>query len=349
MTRYSIVAVAALLLAGPVVAQQVDGEEAQPQRRVVQRAPNPGRPPMGGPWMGRMYDMIAQRLQLNEEQRARFDELTAESRAQMQEMQERWQSVREAQESGDRELAEQLRAEIMSQPNPMESMQGALEQLEPYLDDDQADRLYTMRDRWERGQRMREQYRLVTEDLPQSLNLSEEQQSKFDELLQAGRERMRDQWREMRPMMEEIRKAEEAGDTEVAAELRADMEASMPQPEELIDAFLTELEPTLDQAQKQQLAAFREQLRVDYGVGQPSKVDLRTVLRAARRLRLRAEQKDALREIEREVKQSQRTIRRDDRDGQQALAEVTRGKIVAMLDADQQEQFTKYLERRARR
>jgi hypothetical protein len=116
----------------------------------------------------------------------------------------------------------------------------------------------------------------------------------------------------------------------------------------LEDQFYSDVAGMLDEGQQMLLSEYRGQ----FGEPQPTPTvevkpvyDLRKVLQAMKRVRgLTSEQREALREIEREAKVSYRAVRRDKDQAAKIAAEV-KTKIVKVLDAKQAEAFNQTVER----
>lgn len=316
----------------------------RPQRRGGW-GPGPNAGPRGGG--ERMYDRIASELELDEEQRARFDEITAGQRERMRGMGERWREMREAQEAGDEERVAQLRAQMGEGRGMDTGLVEALDELEPILRDDQVAKLWEIQDRLQSRDAERSRFMAIRE-LPDELELDEQQRQEYEEILRSGRERMRGRFEEMRPLVEEMREAAEAGDEERVAELRRQMEEARPDSGSMFDGFYEELEKILNEEQIKRLAEFRQRVE---GGGPDEKrgpADVRDILRAAKRLRLDGEQKEGIRDIEREAIGAFRKIGRRDKEGQAGLAADVKADIIELLDAEQVEQFEEQLKRLGR-
>jgi len=315
--------------------------------------PPDGRGPRGGPdhsgWADRMFMRVADELDLDDEQRIQFEEITAPRREEMREMGQRWREVRQATREGDEERAAQLRAELPEWRGPGSGLSELADEIEPILRDDQVGKLWEIADRTQRRQDDRERYRTIIRELPDELDMDEEQREEFDQLVQSERDRMRGRMSEMRPVFEEMREAREAGDEQRLAELREQLETSRPNSETIETAFFEQLGGILDDQQRAQLAVYREGLESGVQDEQRGLDDVRDVLRAVKRLRLTSEQKDAVREIEHEAIGAYRKIGRRDREGQVLLAAEVKGEIADLLDSEQVEQFEQQLQRLGRR
>jgi hypothetical protein len=302
-------------------------------------------------WFERMLDRFANQLELDEAQRAQFDELAGPYHQRMQDMGRRWGEMRQAMRDGDQERVAALRAEMDPSRGPGSVFTDLLDEVAPLLREDQLDRLYEMQDRMEGQRRQGEMYHRLMTDLPRDLNLDETQRERWDELMASGREQQRQRWQEMRARWEEAAALEDAGDQEGAQELREQLRQEMrPDPTEMLSAFFEQLEKVLRDDQKAVLEDFRQ----EFGIGREGDVrggraDVRTIIRAARRVRLSSEQRDELRMIERDAMQARREIRRRDAEGQALLAAKVKKQVVELLDPEQTREFEEHLQRLDRR
>ena len=304
-----------------------------------------GRGPRGGAgWYDRMLARVTNELQLDESQREQFDEIVATHRERMQEMGQRWQELRQAMRDGDEERAAVLRAEL-PQRGPGGMFGPILEDLEPLLREDQLERLHAMQERMQEGRRRGDMYRRVMTELPEELGLDEAQREQWDQLMATRREQRREQFEQMRPIWEEMRTAQEAGDEERLAELRAQLEEMRADPEAGLQSLFDELEGILREDQILILNEYRRELgtRARGDADEPG--DLRNILRAAKRVRLDSEQREALREIESEAGNARREIDRRDAEAARRLAAKVKQQIIEILDPDQQREFEENLSR----
>ncbi|MBK8913410.1 MAG: Spy/CpxP family protein refolding chaperone [Phycisphaerales bacterium] len=315
--------------------------------------------PMGGrfPWMGIMADRVAFELELDADQQAQFDDMRSrlreEMRGRMEGMRERWQEVRAMEDAGDEEGARKLRDELRGsmRGGPMEGVERMFDELAPVLRPEQAERMEDIRDRFETERERWERSEQVVRGLPDELEMNEEQRDQFRTMV---RERMRSGWEERRPqmdsLMEEIRAAQESGDREQLGLLYARMDEARPNPERGAADMLADLEPLLTDTQRAKLAEIRDAAFGDpvADAARPGALDVRTILRAARRARLNSEQRDALRSMEREAVRDWRAAR-GDAAAQDRVAGTVKEQISRLLDADQRAAFEGQLERAARK
>ncbi len=299
---------------------------------------------------GRMYTRMGDQLDLDEAQRQQFDEIVAAQRERWSGMGQRWREVRQAMRDGDDQRAAELRAELRAGYAPGSGMSAIFDEIEPILRDDQVGKLWEMQDRMQSRREGFERYRRVVRELPDELDLDDGQQAEFERLLTSQREQMHERWSEMRPLFEEMRAAQEAGDEERLKELRKQLEEARPDPETMFDfdAVFEQLAEVLSDEQKERLAAFRAGAETgDDGERGPR--DVRDVLRVLRRVRLSSTQKDEIRDIEREAIRARRDIGRRDKEGQARLAATVKAEIVTLLDQEQTKQFELLLRRYSRR
>jgi hypothetical protein len=344
MSRVFLAGLIIGVLAAPAWAQQETDRPRQPGER--RGGPGGGR----AVWGGRMFTRVANELDLDEEQRAEFDKIVAAHRERMREQGRRWMEVRQAIRDGDEERAAQLRAELPERGGLGSGMVEVLDEIEPILREDQVATLWEIQDRMQRRQEGWQSYRSVVDDLPDELKLDTTQREEFDRIMESRRQQMRDRGSELRPLFEEMREASEAGDQERVEELRRQLEEARPDPASMLPGLFDELEGVLNDEQKERLAAFRERLETGGAdAEQREPEDVRNVLRAVRRLRLDSEQKSDIREIEREAVGAYRKIGRRNQEEQARLAVEVKKEILALLDAEQAEQFEQQLNRLERR
>lgn len=309
--------------------------------------PMPGE---GSAWFDRMLDRFANQLELDEAQRAQFNEVAVPYRQSMQDMGRRWGEMRQAMRDGDQERVAALRAEMSHGGEWGGMFTGLLDEVAPLLREDQLDRLYEMQDRMDGQRRRGEMFRRLMTDLPQELGLDDAQRQQWDELMAAGREQQRERWQETRARWEEAAAAADAGDHERAQELREQLREEMrPDPGQMLSTFFEQVEKILRDEQKAVLENFRQ----EFGIGREGEArgqaDVRNILRAARRVRLSGEQRDEFRLIERDAMRARREIRRRDAEGQALLAAKVKKQIVELLDPEQTREFEEHLKRLDRR
>jgi Spy/CpxP family protein refolding chaperone len=357
--------VSALALLGawlvlPAVAQQTEPDEPRGERRQMRQMRRPdgrfgGR---GGPMFGGFTQRIPEELGLDDEQRAQFEDIVAEFRERMTEarrggegMRELFEQMREAREAGDEERMQELRAQFRERRGAGgQLMDQFFDDVEGILREDQVPKLQELRSRFAERMRGRGDPMAQLRDLRERLKLDEEQQTQFDDLLaelreQGGQRRQRMQ--DMRPLMRELREAQEAGDEARVEELRAQLEELRPQRGAWLDDFLTKLESILKEDQKAILAEFRQE-RGQRGERR-GELDVRAIMAAAQRLDLDRDQRAELRGIMQEAMRAERELGRRDREGRAVLAAQTKKEVLAILDAEQGEQFERLLSQQGRR
>jgi len=344
----------------PTLAQTEPEEQTRdrPQVRQMRRQGQRGGE-QRGPRMGFLFQRMPDQLELDDEQRAQFEEIVAEFRERMGEARQRgegmhevFREMRAAREAGDDERVEELRAQLRERRGGggrfMEEFFGEVEGI---LREDQLERLSEIRSRVAQGMRRGQNPAERLRELRSRLELDEQQGEQFDELLQDLRQQggqRRQQMQNLRPLMRELREAMEAGDEARAEELRAQLEERRPRRGAVLEDFFVELEKFLRDDQKEILAQFREEMSERGERGDRGRVDVRSILNAARRLKLDQDQKKELNEIGQAALRAERELQRRDREGRAMLAAKVRGEILAILDAEQAEQFENYLSRRGR-
>jgi len=312
-----------------------------------------------GPQFGALFQRMPDQLELDDEQRAQFEEIVAEYRERMGEARQRGEGMREvfremraAREAGDDKRVEELRAQLRERRGGGgRFMEEFFDDVEGILREDQLERLSQLRSRVMQGMRRGRNPMESLRELRSRLELDEQQEEQFDELLEDLREQggqRRQRMEELRPLMRELREAREAGDEERAEELRAQLEEQRPRPGEMLEDFFVELEQILRDDQKEILAQFREEMSERGERGERGRVDVRAILNAARRLKLDQDQKKELNEIGQAALRAERELQRRDREGRAMIAAKVKREVIAILDAEQAKQFENYLSRRGR-
>jgi Spy/CpxP family protein refolding chaperone len=353
MKRYLATAIIFGLFSFPALAQDQDApkDDPVPRERMPrgERGERGERGPRGERGM-RMAERLVEQLELDDTQRAHFDDIMAAHRERMQAFGSKRQAIREAMEAGDQATADKLRAEMEGGGGWQGSLEQALDELEPVLREDQIAKLDEIRAEQRRRDGGREEMQRITRELPDELKLDDAQKEQFEELLQNRREEMRERMGEMRPLFEEMRAAQEAGDTAKLEELRQQMESKRPNREMLLTEFFTQVDTILRDDQKPLLAAYREQLDADVASGRGAQpASIRSLFRAASRLELSDEQRDELKTIQREATTELREVGRRDKEGQALVVASVKERIVRLLDATQAAEFEEALSKTSRR
>ena len=158
-----------MIVAGILIGLLASGAWAQSEdeRDVV---PGAGRGPRE--WSQRMMERIVGELNLDDEQRAKLDEITVGYRERMAETGEVMRELRQAMRDGDEERVAELRARMPDRRSQGAELVKALEQLEPVLREDQLSTLWDMQDRMGRRDTDRERYQTMVRELPDYLELA---------------------------------------------------------------------------------------------------------------------------------------------------------------------------------
>jgi hypothetical protein len=297
-----------------------------------------------GPMIGRMIDRLAEELDFDDEQMAQIDEIVAAHEQRMQETHAQWQEVRAATEAGDEERAAELREQLRQRFGERgEAMRAVLDEIEPLLREDQLEQFQQWRERM--SQRMgpggRDNMRRIARELPDAVNMTEEQREEFEELLNEQRAMMQER---MHERMQERRQRGEGGEGD-RAERRG--RRGRPGSPEMREDFFEQVAEILNEDQLELLADYRAQIEPERPDRDPRQSDdLRNVLSAAKRIQdLSGEQKEALWDLERDAMRSSRELGRRDREGQALLAAGVKKEIEKLLDEQQTEEFQQNLER----
>ncbi len=331
-----------------------------------QPPPPPPGPPGGGPgqqgqrdtrrwwnrgdtaWVDRVFDRISSRLELDDVQRDAYDQIVSVYRDELREVAKEYNAIyQEAMESGAEMRPEDWRDAVADLPNPRDLIRAAVEDVEPILSPGQLESLNTWRERRRSREEAMSTYRRIVEEMPTALDLDEEQQAEFDAMIDEQRTAMRERFQSMRGKFEELRQAQEAGDTARVRELEAQVENAFPRLEDVLPTFFERVDQMLREDQKGALAEFREEIMPAAAPDgrRDSGVDLRTLFRAARRVDLDKEQRAALKSLERESTRASRALSRKDKAGQSRVVEETRAKLIELFDAEQRSDFERALQR----
>ncbi len=333
-----------LLLSLPALAQRSD--------RPASDSPRSG-PARQADRLGWMIRILAERLDLDPDQQAQYDQIVEEFRQQMLAddqpgPRELFQQMRQAREAGDRERIAELRQRLAELREQMQQqLEPFFDEVEQILRDDQVPVLNEFRERIEqrvRGPRQFAALQRAMRELRGQLDLSPEQAQKYQELTARIEEQMQSAHQhgpQMRELFEQLREARAAGDEQRVAELREQLRSLRPDPQAWLDQFFSGLEQFLTPEQLATVRQYRDKLQPQRDAG-PS--DVRFVLRAARRLRLDPDQRQRLRTIERDAQSALRQLRRRDREGRALLAEKVADQIREILTPQQAERFDKLLQ-----
>jgi Spy/CpxP family protein refolding chaperone len=224
-------------------------------------------------------------------------------------------------------------------------------EVEPILDENQR---WTLEESSERTLRRAEMgqrgidTRLLIERLPEELELTPEQRTRYEELVRARREGMRERVGpddDRRRLFSELRAAREAGDQERIAQLEAELEELRPPPGERRpagpDDFFAQLEPILTEQQKAKLATLRPQPA-------PSFTSISAVLRAANRVDLNREQRAAVKRLGREAQVASGQAGKTRAQEHAEIANKLKRDILDLLTAEQKTKFDQELQRLSR-
>lgn len=292
---------------------------------------------------------LAEELELSEAQQKQYDEIVARFQARAQERQEErarlrelGQQYREARQSGDDARAAEIRAQMREVgAGRGQLVREFLTEVETILDAGQVQKLQQFRERlrWaaQRGADAREWLRT----LPDELGLEPAQRAQYELMLMEHRRRVAqdlEEWRAWRTELQgQLREAEAAGDSARVEELQAQLMEARPGPPDF-EPFFEKLETILTDEQKAKLDELRD--RFAPGVGRLE--DVRTILQAAKRLKLNNEQEDRLKAIIRDAQAAERKGRRDPQSRSERAAAVKR-QIMEILNADQKAEFERLL------
>jgi hypothetical protein len=328
MRKVAMALIVLTVLAVTAVGQEVERRRGGPGRWHGRRAP--------GPAVSWIVDRMAEELNFDDEQMAQIDEIVAAHEERMQETRARWQELRAAVEAGDEERAAELREQLRQQRGERgRAIEAVFDEIEPLLREEQLEGFQQFRERGSRrrGPGDRGRMRQMLRELPDAVEMTEEQRGQYEELLAEQRQRMRERWQQRRQRGEgnEAERAARRGPPDFAA---------------LQDEFFEQVAQILNEEQLPLLAEYRARIETAGRRSRSAETDdVRMVVSAAKRVRdLSTEQKDALREVEREAMRSYGELRRD-REGLALLAAEVKARIVKLLGKEQVEQFERNLDR----
>lgn len=329
-----------------------------PERPREEPGDRPPRPRADRPDARNFVRDLQTDLKLNDAQRPQFERLAADYTKALEALrresggdgQRLRDQIESARRSGDTAKAEQLQAQAREALRKAgELRKNFLDGVEQILDDEQKKILQTYRVPRERRGRggepggPRRGWDHWVGTLPDELELTSEQRQQFDELVAKNNAALDRHREEVRPLVEALRAAREAGDSDRVRELRKQIEearAHVGGP----DALLREIDTILTPAQREKLASLP---KPGEGRGRDG-MDPRRVLAVADRLDLTPEQNDKLREIGRSFRESTGKPSQNP-DELKAQADALIAEIKALLTAEQTAEFDRLLSRADRR
>ena len=316
-----------------------------------------------GPRMGQFFDRIIEELNLDEEQMAQVDEIRAAQQERMQDMRAQWEEMRAAMESGDEQRVAELREQMQAQRgNPGAAMQTMLDQIEPILHDDQLEAFDRIRERMnqrtQQSERWRDQMRMIQE-LPDAVGMTDEQREQYQNLLTQRREDMMQRMRDRRGGPGGGQPGEQGGGQpgerggqpgepgDQPGGQPGDRPRGRPDFQGMSDEFFEQVAAILNEDQLEALAEYRAKMAAGATDRETTEGDnVRTVIQATRRISdLSSDQKQAIRELERDTMRASRELSSRDKEGQALLAAKLKADVVKLLDKKQTDEFTQNLER----
>jgi Spy/CpxP family protein refolding chaperone len=294
---------------------------------------------------------IRKQLNLDENQTAEFDRIAAEFLAQRpsdtdrERQRELMEEMRDARKANDWKRVNELREELrgIQTGRPMAEF---FDQIEKILNDEQLEKLAEIRARAAAQRGPRQGPLAQLDRLRDELKLNDDQAQRWDQLyadLQEGLGKSKADTQETSALIEEIKKAAEQGDTERIKELRAQMPDPRAESDRLTSEFFEQVERFLEPEQQETLDRFRDEMNRGR-----SRIAARDCLRFVSQLDLNEEQRQALREIERAARVSEREARRDPAAQEKLLKEVEE-QLRGMLTDEQVAEFDRWLERQSAR
>lgn len=338
------------------------------------------------------YERLAEELQLDDDQRQVLEDVKAGQIERMEAFRERWQSVREAYDAGDDALGDELREELVSEMRegggPRQFVNEVYEELDPVLTDEQREIAAELRAEREdrrrnRGDRRREAAAEAgqpdaaeqkpaspesqvmdqlngeqsartansDDDLASTLDMTDEQRAGYA-ALQAAHQTQSKQLADTITQVEAKLAAANAEGDEVKIEALtrqlAELETLAETQESNFDQSVNNL---LSDDQKAVFAEYKADMQVAEEL-KDIPADLRTVLRAAMRLKLDRTQKGQVRDMMKAARKDLRTARATDkknrdreRTAEKALAGRYKTRIRNLLTTEQSLKYSEHLER----
>ncbi len=315
------------------------------------------------------FEQIAEELQLNDDQRVALDEIKAAQIQRMEEMRDRWGEVRQAYDSGNTALGDQLREQMVSEMRqtggPRGFINDAIAQLDPVLTDEQREIAADMREEdgrggrrggRDRGERRGEFQQDEASDevspaaLPQALGMTEQQQASYSTMLAGHQQQTAALNGQMAQIREQIASARQSGDGAAVERYTAQLANLEAQAAQQDDAFYSQVGNILTADQQAKLAGLRSDQEASKDL-RDAPADLRVVIKAAMKLKLDPGQREQLKSMVKEVKNDIREARATDRKNrdrerlaEKALANNYRNRINGILTAEQSQKFSTLLE-----
>jgi len=332
---------------------QKQPELNQPGDNEKVKNPPPVRPPKDQPrgpgaMLDRMGTRMIQTLNLTpaqaEQVRAIIDELRPDFEA--AEPRELVLELNEAKASGDEQRIAALEAQMKAARTKQDNLRiEFFDRVEPILNPQQQSGLEQLRSQFKGEPRGAARLEGMIESLPEELQLTPQQRQKYDELVATWRA-ARDQNREQRrALTRELTEAQKAGNEQLREELRQKLQevrANRPS-----DAFYAGLEKILTGEQSEKLSEIRA--AVSGGRERQQGLRVRSVVRAAGRLDLTKEQREAIREMTRQAMRQTREAKPEEHAQTEAqIAERLKKDITALLTPEQVTQFEQALKERGR-
>ncbi|MEP0846497.1 MAG: hypothetical protein HRF50_06695 [Phycisphaerae bacterium] len=295
--------------------------------------------------MNALLARVAGELHLDQTQRVRYREILESRGEQLRELEQRWAEMRQARAQRDADATFELRDEMLESEGPGALILDVLDELEPTLREDQLEALYRVEDRILEQRERRETVRRLTVDLPHDLKLDDGQRLEFEKAFRSHQQALGGRLREQRVAAAELREARKAGDAHRAEQLEAQLRRLRDDAGTTFE-FLTAVERILRGDQKPVLDEYRREFEApadSAAATQPAHRDARHVLRAARRARLDASQRESVQRIEADALREFQATPRSDRQAHAALYERVVKQIRELLTAEQSELFERRL------
>jgi len=310
MTRCWTVWIVGLALVLPALAQESpEPADAHPQPKPIPDFPQP---PRGSHGVAEMLKRTMDQLKLDEEQRAKAEELAAQIRKKYAQEGRRDKAIairqkrQEAKQRGERELADKYARELKALRGDNEIKKEFYEAITPLLRPEQVARLERIRTplRARGGEPAHDELHNILQ-IGKQLQLDEQQSQRFEELAAELREAVKAPNPAEEALLKKLQKAVDDGRFDDISPLRKELEEVRQSDPPAIAAFFEKLEPILNAEQRQKLAEIRAEVERKRGP------DARELLRLVRRLELSDAQKELMKELEKQAREKLRDAGRD--------------------------------------
>ena len=292
----------------------------------------------------RQLRFIRRQLDLDERQQEQFDQLAEKFKKDSAgsdvstRRQELFREMREASKQGNQERVKEIQEELNKVRRGSE-LDPFLNELEKILREDQIEKLTELRSQMESRRNPPRGPLAQLERLRDELKLNDDQAAQYDALYDELKQKVGPGGEgDNSALVQELMQAAQEENQEKIKELREKISASSRDQEKYITEFMENVESFLEPEQKRTLDEYRSRMRSRRGG-----LELRDCFQYASRLELDAQQREGLRELQRESRKAESEARRDP-DASQKLTEDYIKKIRDLLNDEQCAQFDRWVD-----